>query len=99
MQLSQCPGRDRLGGFTGVDRKGVLGEKKPSKNIYQRTRFVTKTFRRDTLRRNKYVSRPFPRKGGNIQDLPSPRKDQLILLKINTDGARRHLPQLAVIQT
>lgn len=65
----------------------------------QRTRFVTKTFQRDTLRRNKHVSRLFPRKGGNIQDLPSPRKDQLILLKINTDGARRHLPQLAVIQT
>lgn len=87
--------------FHGGGQKGSAGGKKNLPKIFtrQRTRFVTKTFRRDTLRCNKYVSRPFPRKGGNIQDLPSPRKDQLILLKIKTDGARRHLPQVAAIQT
>lgn len=84
----------------GVDRKGGLrvGKNLPKIFTRQRTRIVTKTFRGDTLG-HKRISKPAPRKGGNGQDLPSPRKDRLVLLKINTATAGRHLLQLVAIPT
>lgn len=101
MENATQPGRDLTWWFHGGGQKGrAAGEKKNLPKIFtrQRTRLVTKTFRGDTLG-HKHSSRPVPRKGGNGQDLPSPRKDQLILLKINTGTAGRHLLELVTIPT
>lgn len=92
-------GRDPTCWLHRGGQKGSAGGKNlPKIFTRQRTRLVTKTFQGDTLR-HKYVSRPAPRKGGNGQDLPFHRNDQLTLLKINTGRARRHFTQPVVILT
>lgn len=58
----------------------------------KRTRLVTRTFQRDTLQQKQF-SRPVPQKGGKGQiPLPPPKAQLILLLKINTVRARRHLP-------